>query len=230
MTKFRTGIGISITQESLSPTSTSSGEDSPRAGVSQLHTSHMLLVMSYLRMNDILRCACVNSKWHRASEDDGLWRRWGGVNVRINYLLSGVVLLLLLLLVVLVLVLVLLSLSLSLPVSLFTLTLHSHSHSHLRSRSHSHSYSRSRSRSRSRSYMLISFQPSISVQCTIKNNIIHVNNTISSFLLLLQIGSAQVGSSAAELAWLCAHDLIVFSKLLSAQHIQRQVWEREVGG
>jgi hypothetical protein len=44
---------------------------------SLLMTSHLLSVFSFLQAKDVLRCACVCSQWHRASEDQGLWSKLG---------------------------------------------------------------------------------------------------------------------------------------------------------
>jgi ankyrin repeat protein len=37
----------------------------------------LLLTFSFLDINDILRCACVSSKWHRVSEHTSLWKSLG---------------------------------------------------------------------------------------------------------------------------------------------------------
>jgi ankyrin repeat protein len=37
----------------------------------------LLLTFSFLEINDILRCACVSSKWHRVSEHTSLWKSLG---------------------------------------------------------------------------------------------------------------------------------------------------------
>lgn len=37
----------------------------------------LLRIFSYLKVMDILRCACVSSKWHRASEYEEVWKRLG---------------------------------------------------------------------------------------------------------------------------------------------------------
>lgn len=46
-------------------------------GHAALQYTDLLLVFSYLKVNDILRCACVSSKWHRASEYEEVWQRLG---------------------------------------------------------------------------------------------------------------------------------------------------------
>lgn len=42
-----------------------------------LQYSDLLKIFSYLKVMDILRCACVSSKWHRASEYEEVWQRLG---------------------------------------------------------------------------------------------------------------------------------------------------------
>ena len=42
-----------------------------------LQYTDLLHVFSYLKVDDILRCACVCSKWHRASEYEEVWQRLG---------------------------------------------------------------------------------------------------------------------------------------------------------
>lgn len=46
-------------------------------GHAALQYTDLLHVFSFLKVNDILRCACVSSKWHRASEYEEVWTRLG---------------------------------------------------------------------------------------------------------------------------------------------------------
>lgn len=42
-----------------------------------LQYSDLLKIFSYLKVMDVLRCACVSSKWHRVSEYEEVWKRLG---------------------------------------------------------------------------------------------------------------------------------------------------------
>lgn len=57
--------------------SNSSGTSGGATGHAALQYTDLLRVFSYLKVNDILRCACVSSKWHRASEYEEVWTRLG---------------------------------------------------------------------------------------------------------------------------------------------------------
>jgi hypothetical protein len=42
-----------------------------------LQYSDLLHIFSYLKVTDVMRCACVSSKWHRVSEYEEVWKRLG---------------------------------------------------------------------------------------------------------------------------------------------------------
>ncbi|KAJ1413586.1 ankyrin repeat-containing domain protein, partial [Ochromonadaceae sp. CCMP2298] len=46
-------------------------------GGTPLHYPQLLHIFSYLKVTDVLRCACVCSKWHRVSEFEEIWTRLG---------------------------------------------------------------------------------------------------------------------------------------------------------
>ncbi len=60
--------------------SSSSSKSSPYSNSSErdkLTYDDILRIFHYLEINDILRCACVCSKWHRVSEHSSIWKSRG---------------------------------------------------------------------------------------------------------------------------------------------------------
>ena len=44
---------------------------------SAFHYHNLLLIFSFLQIDDILKCACVCTKWHRVTEDESIWKQLG---------------------------------------------------------------------------------------------------------------------------------------------------------